>query len=152
MYVSQKVIVVPEIQAMSPQSAFIQAFQRPCTDVLVDFSTRNFKSAKDPADVKNRNLIQFCPVFFGSNPQQLPQSSTEAVTKLQAQIAFEVVPAMAIVHEAQHSIPIVGGELHCVINSEYNSPGLPLALARVGDLKVTDPKDNAKKKAYSLRL
>jgi hypothetical protein len=59
---------------------------------------------------------------------------------------------MAIVHEAQHSIPIVGGELYCVINSEYYSPELPLALARVGDLKVTDPKDNAKKKAYSLRL
>ena len=36
--------------------------------------------------------------------------------------------------------------------NQYNSYGRPLEIARVGDLKVTDPKDKKKKKAYSLRL
>jgi hypothetical protein len=150
-YVPQQMIVVPEIQGKSLPGVFTVPTKRMCVHVVISFSTRNFNSAKDPADVRNRNLIQFCPVFFGSNPKQPPQSLTEAVAKLQTQTAFEVVPAMAIVHEAQHSIPIVGCEL-CFPSLTCITNRPPLATARVRDLKVTDPKDGKTKKAYSLRL
>lgn len=78
-------------------------------------STRNFKADKPATDVTNRNLIQFCPVFFGtgstsSQAGNQPQSLAEATAKINAGVPFNVVPSMAIVHEVQHSIPIVGGE------------------------------------------
>ena len=61
---------------------------------------------------------------------------------------------MAIVHEVQHSIPIVGSEyLAFIFRLSYvNNAVLFVALARVTDLKATDPKTKKLVKAYSLRM